>query len=114
HDAQRQVDGERAALAIRALRRRRATQPLEELSRDAQPEPRTAEFARSRLVHLPEILPNRLQVARLDADARVDDVDAHAARRAPRLDGDPAAAGELHGVRQKVQQHLLYFRAIGV
>ena len=72
-------DRERAALSVRALHRHASAEPLEQLPRDAEPESRAAELARARLVDLPEVLPDRLEVVGADADAGVDDVDPYTA-----------------------------------
>src|SRR6185503_16778092 len=89
-------------------------EPLEQFAGDAESESRSTKFARARLVDLTEILPDRLEVAGANADAGVDDVDSHAALRAPRLDRHAPAVRELHRVRQQVEQHLLDLRAVGV
>jgi hypothetical protein len=63
-------------------------------------------------LHLHERVEDRLQLVRRDADARVAHADVHpvAAHVAPGLDAPRAAVarlGELHRVRQQVEQDLL-------
>src|SRR3954462_13566191 len=80
----RQDDRENAPFAVAAADAHRAAQPIEQLSRDAQPKTRPAVFARSRSVDLTEILPDRLQILLANSDAGVHDVDADAAAAALR------------------------------
>ena len=69
-----------------------AAELVREPARDAQPEPSSAERSRARLIELAEIFPDRVDLFRLDADARVADLEQHraSARIAPRaaLDRD--------------------------
>src|SRR5438045_1706249 len=96
--AQRQIHRERRALAIPALDGDRTSEPLEELARDAQAKAGSTKLARSRLIDLSEVFPDRLEVRLPNADARVDDIDAHTAWCALRFDSDAAVIRELHRV----------------
>ena len=77
-----------------------APQAVEQLARDAQTESRATELPRPRLIDLTKVFPNGLQILLPYADARIDNVDAHAIAHigAAGNDGDAAAAGELHRV----------------
>src|SRR5205085_12639219 len=83
---------------------------------DAETETCTAKFACSGLVDLAEILPDCLEVLFTNANARVHHIDTNAftAVRAPRHHGDASTIGELHRIREQVEQHLTHFRAICV
>src|ERR1043166_5134231 len=105
-DREWESHGEVGPVSIGAMHGHGAAQPIEQLPSDAQAEPRAAELARARLVHLPEILPDRLQIFLPDADAGVDDVDPDAVLRRTRVDADAPLVRELYGVGQQVQQHL--------
>src|SRR5689334_3340891 len=105
-----------ASLAVLAAHADRTAEAIEQLFRDAQAEARTPVLARPRLVDLAEIFPDTLQIFLADADAGIHDVDANALPRvgAAGDDGDAPPVGELHRVRQQVQQDLTHLRAIGI
>jgi len=80
---------------------------LYELPRQRQAKPGALHLL-GRRSHLPELLEDRLLVLRRDADAGVADRDLDGPVHGPAPDVDPAAIrGELDGVRQQVQEHLL-------
>src|SRR5665213_4508062 len=68
-------NGEGRAASVLAGKRDAAAQGTRQLASYAQPQARTAEFARSRLVNLPEVVPDRSQVLLADPDTSVDDID---------------------------------------
>src|SRR3954468_14418189 len=65
----RQDHREDAPLAVVAADAHRTTQPVEQLSRDAQSKPGSAVFASPRSVDLTKILPDRLQILLANSDA---------------------------------------------
>src|SRR5262245_8710103 len=113
-NSHREPDRERGADAVAALHLHVAAESLEQLSRYAETQAGTAKFARPRLIDLPEVLPDRVEVLLLDADAAVAHDDPHIIVVACRVETHPAHVRELDGVRQQVEQDLFQLRAIGV
>src|SRR5579862_405979 len=108
-------------MAGRALDADVAAHGLDEVLDDREPESRAAHVARAAAVDAIEALEQTRLMARLDARARVDDLDARARPVAlavvddARPDGDGRARGAIfHGVVDEVGQHLLEGAAIGV
>src|SRR5712691_645771 len=104
---QRQREGERRADADRARDPDLAAVELDELAREREPEPRALDLL-VRRPHLPELLEHRLLILGGDADTSV----LHGHQGVPvahaGADVDAAAlGGELQGVRQEVEEHLL-------
>src|SRR5690349_4766183 len=87
------------ALAIYALRHDVAAHASSKLSTDRQPKPSTLRGSRERLIALHERLEDALEQISADPATGVRhlDLDPSVARAA--LHVDPAAIGELHGIR---------------
>src|SRR5512143_4093078 len=110
----RQPDRERRPIAEHTADGNLATQLLRQPSRDAEPEPRSAVGARSRLVELTEILPDHADLLGLDADAGVAHLEHDRVLGAVDGDANRSAVGELRGIGQQVEQNLLQLRLVGV
>src|SRR6185437_2673898 len=106
--AARQTQGERAALADGARRRQRAAHATSEIAADRQPEPDALLTPRRTLaVDLDEWVEDAREVRLGNAAARVAHADEHVRGGRIALHGDPTAGfGELHRVRDEIQQHL--------
>ena len=89
-------------------------QRVHEFTRDAETQPGSSEFARPGLIDLPEVFPDRSQIFRPDSNAGVGNVEAKIGLVLRDRDGDAAVVGELHRVRQQVEQNLFHLGAIGV
>src|SRR6266536_2802508 len=74
-DHPRQADGERRPFAEHAVDGDLTAQLLGQSPRNAESKSRSTVGARSRLVELPEILPNQIDLFGFDADAGVDHVE---------------------------------------
>ena len=105
---QRQFDGEGRALALAAFHLDCAAHHLRELATDRQAQPGAAEPAGGGVVGLGELLEQRRQFLRRDADAGIVDHQAQGAAVAIEVDADidRAARGELDRVGEQVADNL--------
>src|SRR5205823_10828037 len=111
--ASRQEHREGAPPARLALQRQAAFHQVHQPPADREPEPGALTRSYAVLVDLGELLEHARLLLRGDADPAVHDGDGGVAVGAPGPDVDPTAlTGELHGVREQVQEHLL--EAVGV
>src|SRR5205823_548990 len=68
---------ESRTVSVLAVRLDLPAQCVDELFRDAETETGAAELARARLVDLPEILPDRVEISFLDSDSGVAHLETH-------------------------------------
>ena len=113
-----ELDGKsRALISPGALRADAAILEFDEVAGDGESEPEPAEAARAGVFLLDEGLEDIAQHLRLDADARVGDLDEQRFFifcRVARAHGDDAAGrGEFHGVLEHVPENLLHAHDIG-
>src|SRR6185437_4481173 len=111
--ADRQKDGKRGSLPVLAAESHAAPERPGQLSRDAETQPRSAELARARLVHLPEVVPYGGQVLLAYADPGIRHVQPNQIVLLPRREDHASRVGELHGVGEQVQHDLLDLGTIG-
>src|SRR6185437_2598933 len=98
------MHGERRSFAKDARHADATAELLRQSPRDAQAQARPSDRSRARLIELPKILPDRVELLGLDAHARVRHVDAHALTLAAHRKRNTALIGELDRVRQQVEE----------
>ena len=109
---QGQAHGKLRALPGRALHADAPLHQLHELARNGRTQARAAEAARGRGVGLGEGVEDALQLLRIHADAGVLHVQVQLARAVAHAQQDLATLGELDGVAQQVDQHLLHAQRV--
>src|SRR5437868_7430084 len=98
-DRARQRNGERRPGAAPRADGEQSPHLLDDLARDVQPEPRTADAARHLRIEAVELLEDPALFGRRDAEALVRDVDAHPVGSIDDAQLDPAPVGRaLDGV----------------
>src|SRR2546423_353493 len=112
HAANGQHHRECRTLAVSALGEDVAPERIDELPRDAESQPGAAKFAGPRLIDLTKIFPDRLEILRANADARIAHIEPQIFFVPRNRHPDSAVVSELDGVGQQVQQDLLHFRAV--
>src|SRR6185437_9271887 len=90
-----------------------AAQGPGQLSRNAESKPGSAELARARLIHLPEVVPDGGQVFLAYPDPAVGNIQPNQIALLLRQERDSSRVCELHRVGKQVQHDLLDLGAIG-
>src|SRR4051794_37113307 len=104
----RQREGEARALTNLARHGQFTMHHSREVSTDCQTEPDTVVLAREARLHLHERLEDRAELLRRNPLAGVSDLEMNDIAVGLAVDGDlPAGLGELHRVRDEVDQNLM-------